>query len=60
MQTLAMGSKLAFLLRQAALRRKVPLAVLPGKALLGMLPDAPLFVVILRVVGAALTVQLAF
>ncbi len=59
MQALAMRGKLAFLMCQSSPRDKVALAVLPGEASLAMLLDTSLFVVVLRVVGTALAVQLA-
>jgi hypothetical protein len=59
-QALAMGSKLALLVRQSALGGKVTLAILPGEALPATLLDAPFLVIVLRVVGAALAVKLAF
>src|SRR6266436_797805 len=51
MQALAMGGKLAFVMSYSSFRGKIPLAILPGEASLAMLLDAPLFIVVLRVVG---------
>jgi hypothetical protein len=59
MQALTMGSKLAFVVRQSSPRGKVAVTRLPGKASLAVLLDAPFLIVVLRVVGTALTVQLA-
>jgi hypothetical protein len=58
-QALAMGGKLAFLVRQSSSRGKIPLAILPGEALLTSFLDAPFFVIALWVIGTALAVQLA-
>src|SRR5258708_1985529 len=58
-QALAMGGKLAFLVGQSSPRGKVAVTVLPGEAALTVLLDTPFLVVVLRVVGAALAVQLA-
>ena len=59
MQALAVSGKLAFLVGQSPSRGNVTLAVLPGEASLAMLFDTPFLVVILRIVGAKLSVQLA-
>src|SRR5258708_29785267 len=56
MQALAMGGKLASLMCQSSPRGEIAVARLPGKAALAMLLDAPLFIVVLRVVCAALAV----
>jgi hypothetical protein len=59
-QALAMGSELAFLLRKPQSRGEVTSTVLPDEALLATLLDAPFPIIVLRVVGAALAVELAF
>jgi len=59
MQALAVRGKLAFLVGKSASRGKVALTILPGKALLAMLLDTSFFIVVLRVIGMALAVQLA-
>src|SRR5215469_1758179 len=59
MQALAMGGELAFVMSQSSSCCKIALAVLPGKASLAVLLDAAFFVVVLRVVSAKLSVQLA-
>src|SRR5690348_13980381 len=56
MQDLALRRERAFLVGQPTTRRLVALAVMPG---LAALFAAALLVVVLRVVGPALTVQLA-
>jgi hypothetical protein len=56
MQALALRCQLSFLVGQPTARRLVPLAIIPG---LAALFAAALLVIVLRVVGPALTVQLA-
>src|SRR5258708_25665617 len=58
MQALAMSGKLASLMCQSSSRGEIALAILPGEAALAMLLDAPFFVVVLRVVGTQISVQL--
>src|SRR5258708_3030301 len=59
MQAFAMAAELAFVVCQSSPRGKVPLAILPGEASLTMLLDAPFLIVVLRVIGTKLSVQLA-
>src|SRR5713226_5186632 len=59
MQALAMGSELAFPVSESLSRGKVVFAVFPFQALLPMFFDAALLVIVLRVVGATLTIKLA-
>src|SRR5260221_7557487 len=59
MQALAVRGELAFLVGKSASRGKVAVTRLPGKAALAMLLDTPFFVIVLRVVGTKLSVQLA-
>src|SRR5260370_558260 len=59
MQALAVSGKLAFLMCQSSSCGEIALAVLPGEAALAVFLDAPFFIIVLRVVVAALAVQLA-
>src|SRR5260221_11798267 len=59
MQALALGGELAFVVGKSPARGKIALTVLPGEPSLAVLFDAPLLIVVLRVVGTALAVQLA-
>ena len=59
MQALAMGGKRAFLVGKASFRSKIPLTVLPEEPTLASFLAAPFLVIVLRVIGTALSVQLA-
>src|SRR5690349_19621983 len=59
MQAPAMGGKFAFLVGKASFRSKISLAVLPDELTPAPLLAAPFFVIVLRVIGTALSVQLA-
>jgi hypothetical protein len=60
MQALAMGGKPAFLVCQSSSCGKIALAILPGETVFATLLDAPFLVIIQRVVGTTLTIELAF
>ena len=59
MQTLGMGGELALAGGFASPSGQIPLAVFPVQALLPALFDPAPLIVVLRVIGAALTVHLA-